>query len=169
MNALADIANKDDSIKAVLDTGAVSSVTGKDIMNATISKMEPRARKLIKVSKSTKTFKFGGGERRKSLGHYAIPISIGNGHNIILYTDVIDAPIPCLISKAAIKAAESVIDTRDDTITCLIERRSNCARFLRDITESQSSLSNFGIKIPHSVQSSKSPKKTSRTRTGRSS
>ena len=114
---LADIETKDDAIKAVLDTGAVSSVTGKDVMNAIISKMEPRARKLVKASKSTKTFKFGGGERRKSLGHYAVPISIGNDHNIILYTDVVDAPIPCLISKAAIKAAQSVIDTRDDTIT----------------------------------------------------
>ena len=71
---LADIKTKDDAIKAMLDTGAVSSVNGKDVMNAIISKMEPRARKLVKVTKSTKTFKFGGGERRKSLGHYAVPI-----------------------------------------------------------------------------------------------
>ena len=113
---LADIEEDEDAVKAVLDTGAVSSVTGKEAINKAIKKMPERARKMIKVSKSNKTFKFGGGERRKSLGHYAIPVSI-QGHNIILYTDVVDAPIPCLISKAAMKAAQSVIDTRDDSIT----------------------------------------------------
>ena len=41
------------------------------------------------------------------------------GHNIILYTDVVDAPIPCLISKAAMKAAltdlvpEAELETRE--------------------------------------------------------
>ena len=113
---LANIDMNEEQIKAVLDTGAISTVSGKVAINTAIKQMPERARKLIKVSPSNKVFKFGGGEKRKSLGHYAIPVSIGNRHNIILYTDVVDAPIPILISKAAMKAAQSVIDTRDDTI-----------------------------------------------------
>ena len=100
-----------------LDTGCVSTVTGKKCVDAIIKMMPERAKKMIKVSKSEKRFRFGGGEKRKSLGHFAIPISIGNGHNIILYTDVVEAPIPCLISKAAIKQARGIINTKDDTIT----------------------------------------------------
>ena len=100
-----------------IDTGCVSTVSGKETINKILRDMPERAKKLIKFSKSDKKFRFGGGERRASLGHYAIPISIGDGHNIILYTDVVDAPIPCLVSMAAIKAAGGVINTNDDSIT----------------------------------------------------
>ena len=100
-----------------IDTGCVSTVSGKETIDRIIKAMPEKAKKLIKVSKSDKRFRFGGGEKRVSIGHFAIPLSIGDGHNIVLYTDVVEAPIPCLISMAAIKAAGGVINTNDDSIT----------------------------------------------------
>ena len=50
------------------------------------------------------------------MGLYKIPCSVG-GHNVILSTDVVNADIPCLISKASMKHAKMVINTFDDTAT----------------------------------------------------
>ena len=102
--------------KAILDTGCASTVTGKAWMNNFIKeKLSERARKIIKVTPSKKIFKFGGGERRPSLGHYSIPVSV-QGHNMLIQTDVCEAPLPMLISKTAMKKAGVVINTKLDTM-----------------------------------------------------
>ena len=98
--------------KAILDTGCASTVTGKAWMNNFIKeKLSESAKKMIKVTPSKKIFKFGGGERRPSLGHYSIPVSV-QGHNMLIQTDVCEAPIPMLISKTAMKKAGVVINTK---------------------------------------------------------
>ena len=107
---------KEENNEAVLDTGCASSVCGRNPMNVRLRRMKPEIRALVKVAPSSKIFRFGGGETAKSLGLYTIPVAVGE-KNTYLNVDVVDAPIPLLISKASMKTAGVMIDTRDDSIT----------------------------------------------------
>ena len=101
--------------EGVLDTGCISTVGPRKWMNKRIENMSKESRRMMKVKPSNRTFRFGGGVKAKSLGLYTIPVNVG-GKNTFLDVDIVDAPIPLLISKAAMKKAGAVIDTRDDTI-----------------------------------------------------
>ena len=99
----------------VLDTGCICTVGAKKWMNQRLGAMPERTRKMVKVQPSGRVFRFGGGVTAKSMGLYTLPVSVG-GINTFLNIDVVEAPIPLLISKAAMKKAGAVIDTRDDTL-----------------------------------------------------
>ena len=99
----------------VLDTGCISTVGARKWMNKRIEKMSERSRKMMTVKPSSRVFRFGGGVTAKSLGLYTVPVNVG-GKNTFLEMDIVDAPIPLLLSKQAMKKAGAVIDTRDDTI-----------------------------------------------------
>ena len=64
----------------------------------------------VKVERynSDKTFKFGRGERRKSLGFWRIPCFMA-GRAVMLETDMVKADIPCLLSKPALKRTGTVL------------------------------------------------------------
>ena len=64
--------------------------------------MSEESQAKVEKLESIKTFRFGGGERRKSLGFWRIPCKIA-GRKVMLETDVVEADIPCLLSKAALK------------------------------------------------------------------
>ena len=106
---------KDMSGVGVMDTGCVSTAAGRAWTNEHIHKMPAKTRALIKVVPSSRIFRFGGGETAKSLGLYTLPVNIG-GKNTFLNVDVVDAPIPLLISKAAMKSARAKIDTETDML-----------------------------------------------------
>ena len=59
-------------------------------------------------------FKFGGGEKLKSLGHYKIP-GVMAGKNVIISTDVVDSGIPLLLSKNTMKKMKVKMDMENDT------------------------------------------------------
>ena len=99
----------------VLDTGCVATVGPRAWMNRRLARMSKRTREMVKIIPSGRVFRFGGGETAKSLGLYKIPVNVG-GKNTILSIEVVDAPIPLLISKAAMKKAGAIIDTNKDTI-----------------------------------------------------
>ena len=101
--------------QVVLDTGCIESVTDIERLNNFIQYLHPSTRKLIKVEKSTRVFRFGGGEKRQSVGTFHIPCSL-DGQNLILTVDAVDQPgLPCLLSKKAMKRAGTVIDIGNDT------------------------------------------------------
>ena len=77
--------------------------------------MDPRMKKEVKKTPSEHWFKFGAGDRMKSLGCVEIPISL-NGKNMFLKTEVVATDIPCLLSKKAMKIGRTKIDTENDTI-----------------------------------------------------
>ena len=54
----------------------------------------------------------------KSLHKVKIPASIGN-QNIFIESDVVDNDIPMLLSKSAMKKANTSIDFQSDTVTML--------------------------------------------------
>ena len=102
--------------EGVLDTGCISTVGPKKWMNKRLKTMSKKSRDMVTVKPSGRIFRFGGGVTAKSLGLYTVPVSVA-GKNTMLSVDVVEAPIPLLISKAAMKKAGAVIDTQDDTVT----------------------------------------------------
>ena len=69
------------------------------------------------MEKSDRVFKFGGGQRRKSLGTFYVPCSIEN-KNIILVIDAMEQDdLPCLLSKESMKKAGVIIDIPNDEAT----------------------------------------------------
>ena len=101
--------------QVVLDTGCVESVCATKWLNTFIGYLHPSTRKMIKVEPSNRVFKFGGGEKRKSVGTFHIPCSI-EGQNIILTVDAVEQDdLPCLLSKKSMKHAKTVIDVAKDT------------------------------------------------------
>ena len=101
----------------VLDTGCIESVASSEWINAFIEYLHPSTRKLIKVEKSLRVFKFGGGEKRPSIGTFHIPCSL-EGKNLILSVDgVHQEGLPCLLSKKAMKNAGTIINVGNDTAT----------------------------------------------------
>ena len=101
--------------KIIVDTGCVETVCGKDWIKDILDFMEDKTRKLVRVSPSSKVFRFGGGERKPSLGEYIIPINIG-GKNIMLKTNVVDCQIPCLLSKKSMVAADMKLILRENSV-----------------------------------------------------
>ena len=106
---------RDNEDEGVLDTGCISTVGPKTWMNQRLKKMSAKSREMVKVAPSGRVFRFGGGTTAKSLGLYTVPMSVA-GKNVFLHIDVVEAPIPLLISKAAMKKAGALIDMNEDTI-----------------------------------------------------
>ena len=99
--------------KIIVDTGCVETVCGKAWIKDILDNMEDRTRRLVRVAFSNKMFRFGGGERKPSLGEYTIPIALG-GKNVMLKTNVVDCQIPCLLSKKSMAAADMKLMLREN-------------------------------------------------------
>ena len=103
--------------QVVLDTGCIKSVCASKWLNTFLNTLHPATRDRVKVEKSNRVFKFGGGQRRKSLGTFYIPCSIEN-KNIILVVDAVDQDdLPCLLSKQSMKKAGVIINIAKDEAT----------------------------------------------------
>ena len=101
--------------KIIVDTGCIETVCGKVWLNDVLNMMDDHSRKLVRVYSSTKIFRFGGGERKPSLGEYVIPIAIG-GKNVMLKTNTVDSHIPCLLSKNSMIAADMKILVKENAV-----------------------------------------------------
>ena len=99
--------------KALIDTGCSATVAGQDWAKILVGSLSRESQAKVEKLESAKTFRFGGGERRKSLGFWRIPCKIA-GKNVMLETDVVEADIPCLLSKAALKRAGTVLKLETD-------------------------------------------------------
>ena len=99
--------------KALIDTGCSATVAGQDWVRMLVGSMSEENQVKVEKLESIKTFRFGGGERRKSLGFWRIPCKIA-GRKVMLETDVVEADIPCLLSKAALKRSGTVLKLETD-------------------------------------------------------
>ena len=103
--------------KVVLDTGCISNVTGTGWFMSYTMALTPHARSKVTFKPSSKVFKFGGGETKKSLGCYKIPTNVG-GKNVVLELDVVDQKdLPCLLSQESMRKAGAILDFPEETIT----------------------------------------------------
>lgn len=110
------------SVAAILDSGASASVAGKVWLEGYVEGLPKHKQEEVEYYESGSTFKFGSQERFKSLFRVKIPAKIGN-KEISIVTDVIDSTIPLLLSKDAMKKADTSINFKDDTVVMLGEKQ----------------------------------------------
>ena len=99
---------------AVLDSACSSTVCGESWLEDYLMSLDEKEREKVSYVPSDKMFKFGGGERLKSGGHYIIPATVV-GKEILIKTDVVQSDIPLLLSKESMKKAGVKLDLQKDT------------------------------------------------------
>ena len=99
--------------KGLIDTACSSTVSGERWIDDFVDSMSEESRANIEKYDSVKVFKFGAGDRKVFKGFWRIPCCIA-GENVYLETDVIEADIPCLISKPALKGAKATLKLETD-------------------------------------------------------
>ena len=101
---------------AVLDSGCKKNVCGKAWLGCYLETLDEVQLSKVQEFSSDTSFKFGNGERIKSIKRVKIPTYIG-GKKVFLETDVINGDLPLLLSKDAMKKAEMSIDFIKDEVT----------------------------------------------------
>ena len=103
---------------AVLDSGAPATVAGKVWMKCYIDGLPASQQEMIVYSETSNSFKFGSGSVFPSIYKVKVPAVIG-GKEVFIESDVVDTHIPMLLSKAAMKKANTNINFKDDTVYML--------------------------------------------------
>ena len=107
---------------AILDSGATGNVTGEVWLKCYMDSLSDRDREAISYSDSCSSFKFGSEDIYKSLYKVKVPAQIGT-KRVFIETDVITTDIPMLLSKKAMKKAQTEINFKNDTISMFGERQ----------------------------------------------
>ena len=100
----------------VLDSGCSKNVCGLVWVEAYLDTLSVEDRKLVNYNDSDATFKFGNPTIYSSLYQITFPAKIGS-KRVDIVADVIEVDIPLLISKVAMKKADTIIDFRNDKVT----------------------------------------------------
>ena len=106
---------------AVLDSGCTKTVCGASWLDSYTETLSECYRKKIIRSKSETKYKFGDGKTVSSLKSVSIPAQIGK-REVSIKTDVIDNELPLLLSKEAMKKAQTKIDFTKDKINILSQK-----------------------------------------------
>ena len=101
---------------ALLDSGCTKTVCGESWLKFYIETLSEEEVACIKFEESDSTFKFGDSKLIKANRRVTIPTVIA-GTSVDLTTDVIDYDIPLLLSKEAMKNANTQIDFKDDKVS----------------------------------------------------
>ena len=71
-------------------------------------------------------FKFGGGEKRKSLGTLTFPCQLGEDKGDIgIKTEIVDANIPLLLGGAALERMGAILDFQNMKLKFPISKESD--------------------------------------------
>ena len=100
---------------AILDSGASSTVCGKIWMECYVDGLPAENQEKVVYKPSLNSFKFGSGSIFPSLYKAKLPAVVG-GKKIMIETDVVDSDIPMLLSKSAMKKADTSINFKDDSV-----------------------------------------------------
>ena len=103
---------------AVLDSGASSTVCGTKWYKCFLETLTDAQKKKIVKRKGVRTFKFGDGNKLNSLYKVILPCVIAD-IEVSIVTDVVNADIPLLLSKDAMKKAGTYLNFEDDTVMML--------------------------------------------------
>ena len=103
---------------AVLDCGCTSNVCGQAWFDCYMDSLTSPERSRVTEEEGIKTFKFGGGEKLKSLGTFELPAHLA-GKPVMIRTDVVASDIPLLLSKEAMKKAQVKLNLVADTAEIL--------------------------------------------------
>ena len=88
--------------KGLLDCAGTSPVAGEDWIKEFIKGSSEEDKKNIVEEKSTKTFKFGGGEVRSSIKCVTLPVEVAGVKGMIT-TDVVKVDLPLLLGMPVLK------------------------------------------------------------------
>jgi hypothetical protein len=106
---------------AVLDSACSSTVCGEKWLQDYLVSLAPETRNRVTSSSSYKVFRFGGGERLRSVGRFLIPANIAGKERQIM-TDVVRSDVPLLLSRRAMKRARMKLDLQNDTVEIFGEK-----------------------------------------------
>ena len=103
---------------AVLHSRCTKTVCGISWLDNYLETLSPENKEKVVEKQSETKFKFGDGETADSLKSVIIPAQIGNSV-IMIQTDVTSNELPLLLSKDAMKKANTKIDFTNDKINIL--------------------------------------------------
>ena len=103
------------STSAILDCGASATVAGKVWFDGYCEGLSEAQHQQVQFFNSNASFKFGSGEKFKSLFKALIPANIGS-KDVYISTDVVETAIPLLLSKESMKKAGTEINFVNDTV-----------------------------------------------------
>ena len=94
---------------------------GKAFMKRLIAAYPEEVRRKMRLEKSERMYKFGGGEKRKSLGKILLPLKMTDVHNreynIGITTEIVHTDFPMLFGGNAIDKSGPVIDFGEKTMS----------------------------------------------------
>ena len=99
----------------VLDSGCSHIVCGIIWLNSFVEILNSGELASVSEGLSDALFRFGDGNRMKSLKYVEFPCILAN-KAIRIRTDVVDSDIPLLLSKSSMKRAGMIINMNDDTV-----------------------------------------------------
>ena len=112
---------KDTLNRALIDTGATTTVCGSTWLETFLESLNTAQRRLVKEEVRNMTFRFGDGRGVPSSKAVSIPITIC-GKELMLETFVVDGDLPLLFSRESMKLFGVSLDIQNDKM--MIEGRS---------------------------------------------
>ena len=100
---------------AILDTGCSTSVCSQIWLDEYLETLTEEERAKVKYTQSKTLFRFGDSKLYESKERVKIPANIA-GIDFVINTDIIDAEIPLLLSKDAMKKAGVIINLKNDEV-----------------------------------------------------
>ena len=101
--------------KALIDTGACTTICGKEWLTVFESSLTPEEKKLITTEETEREFRFGDGKPVQSIALKTIPINLCN-RDIFLKTHVVTNNIPLLLAKQTMTSIGMVLDMENMTV-----------------------------------------------------
>ena len=146
-NDIEEAALRDGKIRAFVDTGCPSVISGKNWVDALLKKMPKSLKSRSMYKSSKKVFKFGGGEKRKSLGTLIFPCQLGEDkEDIGIKTEIVDANIPLLLGGATLEKIGAILDFQEMNLKFPVSKGSDKYRSV-DIQKEPSGHYSFEIKL----------------------
>ena len=99
--------------KAILDSGCIHTICGRKWLDCYVDSLSDGEARQIAYEKSEHKFRFGDGKIYQSNELVKIPANIG-GKKVFIQTDVIDCPLPLLLSQNSMRKADTKIDFSSD-------------------------------------------------------
>ena len=89
-------------------------MAGSQWVNCFLESLDETEVEKIYIKDSNETFKFGKGDSIHSSGKIVIPVEFGR-QKVTIESDIVEADIPLLLSKEALKKAGTILDFNNDT------------------------------------------------------
>ena len=110
-----DIFVAESSTSAILDCGASATVSGLDWFKNYLDGLSNEKQSQVTYSESNAFFKFGSGEKFKSMYKVCFPATIGS-NEVFIESDIVSNNIPLLLSLKSMKKAGTEINYVTDTV-----------------------------------------------------